>query len=64
MDRNRIKRLVRESFRQADGLTGFDAVVMARPGAAAVANQGLRRSLDRHWAAIGKRFGNSSTADG
>jgi ribonuclease P protein component len=48
--RNRIKRLVRESFRQRGvNLPGCDFVVMCRPAAAALDNPALRASLERHW---------------
>ncbi|MEJ2576096.1 MAG: ribonuclease P protein component [Gammaproteobacteria bacterium] len=48
--RNRVKRLVRESFRHAqDELAGLDLVVMARSGIAATPNRPLREALDRHW---------------
>jgi len=48
--RNRIKRVVRESFRQHQaGLHGLDIVVMNRPPAAGATNQDLFSSLDAHW---------------
>jgi len=48
--RNRIKRVVRESFRQHQvGLHGLDIVVMNRPPAAVATNQELFSSLDMHW---------------
>lgn len=48
--RNRIKRLVRESFRLND-IRGepLDLVVMARPAAAAMSNDELMHKLSRHW---------------
>lgn len=48
--RNRIKRVVRESFRhhQAD-LYGIDFVVMNQPAAALATNQELTSSLEKHW---------------
>ena len=48
--RNRIKRLVRESFRhhQAE-LDGIDLVVMNQPAAALATNQELNSSLEKHW---------------
>lgn len=54
--RNRIKRIVRESFRRhrAD-LGGVDVVVMARPAAAAASNAELFASLDRHWQRLHRR---------
>ncbi|MDJ0700316.1 MAG: ribonuclease P protein component [Woeseiaceae bacterium] len=48
--RNRLKRIVRESFRQHKGeLDGLDVVVMNKPEAATAANRQLFESLDRHW---------------
>ena len=59
--RNRIKRVVRESFRHwralgADGACGpLDIVVLPRNVAAANSNQQLFSSLERHWAALDER---------
>ena len=48
--RNRIKRIVRESFRQHQhGLGGLDVVVLSRPETAAGDNRRLRQSLAAHW---------------
>ena len=48
--RNRLKRLVRETFREHRAeLAGLDLVVMARAGAAAADNRRLRRSLQSHF---------------
>ncbi len=48
--RNRIKRLIRESFRQHQSLLqGLDLVVLARPGLDQVDNRTLLQSLERHW---------------
>jgi ribonuclease P protein component len=48
--RNRVKRLVRESFRGiAAGLGGIDLVVGARNGARTAHNARLRESLDGLW---------------
>ncbi|HTP40082.1 MAG TPA: ribonuclease P protein component [Steroidobacteraceae bacterium] len=53
--RNRIKRLVRESFRLvAAGLSGIDLVVGARNGARTAHNARLRESLDGLWKQIGR----------
>jgi ribonuclease P protein component len=59
--RNRIKRIVRESFRRrraldaAAGGPALDIVVLARPAAAAADNQRLFSSLDHHWAALSRK---------
>ena len=48
--RNRLKRIVRESFRQHQALlTGLDVVVMNQPAATSANNQQLFASLDGHW---------------
>ena len=48
--RNRLKRLVRESFRQNQHkLAGLDVVVINHPAAAGAANRELFASLDGHW---------------
>jgi ribonuclease P protein component len=53
--RNRIKRMVRESFRQhQDQLGQLDLVVIGKPAAAARSRTELTRSLERHWSRIAK----------
>jgi len=48
--RNRIKRVVRESFRcRQSALAGLDIVVMARPGLADIPTRELFEALERHW---------------
>lgn len=54
--RNRLKRTVRESFRQTgDALPAIDFVVLARAGAASADRSKLRHSLDRHWQKVSKK---------
>ena len=54
--RNRVKRVVRESFRQAAaGLPPLDLVVGARNGARTAHNAQLRESLDGLWKKIRDR---------
>lgn len=51
--RNRIKRLIRESFRLHQGRLGaVDIVVIGRPGMAARSNRQLTQSLEHHWRKI------------
>ncbi len=50
VQRNRIKRVVRESVRKhAAELAGLDLVVVGRRGVADLENAALRRALERHW---------------
>ena len=51
--RNRVKRLVRESFREnQDRLAGLDLVVIATATADREPGTVLRGSLGRHWTAL------------
>ncbi len=51
--RNRIKRVVRETFRRRRAaLHGHDVVVMARRAAAAASNRELVASLEQHFAQL------------
>ncbi len=51
--RNRLKRLIRESFRTLPAdYPGLDFVVMTKQGAAAHGNDTLLKSLDKLWARI------------
>lgn len=50
VERNRLKRLVRESFRHNRGrLRGLDIVVIGKPGAVPQLSAQLRAILDQHW---------------
>lgn len=56
VDRNRLKRLVREDFRlKRQALAGLDVVVMARPAAARADRAVLEHSLNRHWQVLLQR---------
>jgi ribonuclease P protein component len=58
--RNRIKRLVRESFRQQQAdLQALDIVVLCRNGAVDASNEVLFAALDKHWHRLNKRCANS-----
>jgi ribonuclease P protein component len=49
-DRNRLKRLVRESFRHNQAaLAGLDVVVINQPAARNSKNRQIFDSLDGHW---------------
>jgi ribonuclease P protein component len=53
VDRNRIKRQVREYFRQnRHRLPALDIIVMVREGLKGQPNSALRNSLERHWQKI------------
>jgi ribonuclease P protein component len=57
--RNRIKRVIRESFRQyfVDSGPAMDVVVLPRRESATICNRQLRHSLDKHWARLLARYG-------
>jgi ribonuclease P protein component len=56
VDRNRMKRIARESFRlQRDALYGFDVVVMNRDGATSASAEELRRGIDALWVKINEQ---------
>lgn len=58
IDRNRLKRVVREVFRHnRQSLPGIDLVVMARSPAAAADMQSLRTSLERHFTQLAAQLG-------
>jgi ribonuclease P protein component len=55
VDRNRVKRLARETFRlQQSQLPAVDFVVLARPSAVKTENQELIASFDKLWKKISK----------
>jgi ribonuclease P protein component len=60
VDRNLIKRIVRENFRQnQQTLTGIDVVVMARRGIPLSDTKRLGDSLFKHWQRIARRCNES-----
>mgnify|MGYP001553621460 CR=1 FL=1 len=56
--RNRLKRVLRENFRQKNNteLNGFDIVVIGRSKAAVFTNQELNESFDSQWKRIVKKL--------
>lgn len=60
--RNRLRRLVRESFRQrVTGLPSVDLVVLARDATSTAATREIVASLESHWARI--TIGSSNTTE-
>lgn len=55
VDRNRVKRLVRESFRRQAEMPGVDLVVLAKAGIAKVDNPALLETLSKLWAKLATR---------
>lgn len=54
--RNRVKRIVRESFRHhKEHIKGLDIVVLSQSQAAAVPNEVLFNSLHNHWLKLAER---------
>ena len=63
IDRNRIKRIVRESFRQnLLTLPPADFVVMAKPVTKSATNPELFKSLEHHWNRLNKLCEKSSSS--
>jgi ribonuclease P protein component len=62
--RNRIKRLIRESFRLHQAmLRGQDLVVLVRPGVSTRSNREINRTLDNHWRTIAAHAHTAPAAD-
>ena len=62
VERNRAKRLARESFRRHQiQLQGLDIVVMARAGIKTLSNQQILQSLERHWQRVIQQCAKSSS---
>lgn len=68
VDRNRLKRVVREAFRhnlsplvggESGNGPGLDIVVLAKKAACGTENKNLFQSLDKHWLAVQKECKNS-----
>lgn len=58
VERNRIKRQIRESFRRQP-LCQIDVVVIAKPPSARATNAELNTALVRLWLALGEHYGDS-----
>lgn len=56
VDRNRVRRQVRDAYRLSQGrLAGFDVVVMAKSAATQAGGPALRESLVQHWDQIARQ---------
>jgi ribonuclease P protein component len=56
VQRNRLKRLVRESFRyHGQTVAGLDVVAIAQPGAATSTNPYVDQSLNQHWTRVDRQ---------
>ncbi len=56
VERNRIKRQIRESFRHSQNiLTGVDIVIVARRGIADLSNIELRQQFDKMWKRLARQ---------
>lgn len=55
VDRNRLKRTIRESFRCQTLMPGVDIVVLPRDASVSASNDELRNSLGKHWLQIKKK---------
>ena len=64
VQRNRVKRLVRESFRHRDDLGSLDIVVLGRQHLATQDNQALRRALDNLWHKVASKSPHPATGSG
>jgi len=53
--RNRVKRIIRESFRHQPTLGGWDVIVLARAGIGVFENPQLRSHLDQLWVQLRRR---------
>jgi ribonuclease P protein component len=57
VDRNRIKRLLRESFRNRQHqLPPLDIIAMCRPSATKLTNKQILQQLERQWCYIQKKL--------
>ncbi len=63
VERNRIKRLIRESFRhQTSNNPGIDAIVLARKGLDKLDNATISQIVNQQWLRIQKKLKNHTTA--
>ena len=58
VDRNRLKRITRESFRISNSIYNADYVIMANVKGVRAVNKDLFQSLDTHWQRLAKKCEN------
>jgi ribonuclease P protein component len=56
VQRNRVKRLVRETFRHQENLPALDIVVLGRQGLVCLDNQAISASLNELWRRIRAKY--------
>ena len=64
VQRNRVKRLVRETFRHRTDLGSLDIVVLGRQHLASQENQDLIRALDGLWRKLAAKASDQATGSG
>ncbi|MFC4257686.1 ribonuclease P protein component [Marinobacter lacisalsi] len=64
VQRNRVKRVVRETFRHRTDLGSLDIVVLGRQNLATQNNQALHQALDAIWRKLAGKYRASETGNG
>ena len=64
VQRNRVKRLVRETFRHQTDLGALDIVVLGRQNLATQDNQALHRALETLWQKLARKSHRPDSGDG
>ena len=61
VQRNRVKRILRESFRHNQSLLPtLDIVILARSGLGALTSEQIRKKIERHWVDLIHKAGKTS----
>jgi ribonuclease P protein component len=56
VQRNRVKRILRESFRHNQSLLPtLDIVILARSGLGTLSNEQIKRKIERHWVDLAQK---------
>ena len=64
VERNRIKRLIRESFRhRQQSLAGLDVIVLARKGMGELSNPVITEQLNQQWQRVLRKAAQQSKTD-